>query len=274
MQDSRLYSFLDAKNNFTIHFLEGQKMIVDLVQTHNLSPISLNFYRASLLSTMHLLNFLKVGESIGFYIDSEEPYFRFKVEMSDNGNFRTLLLPSDFQEFPDHLNGVCRFTKTYHNKRPYSSVIKMQGETPDAIINEAFKSSYQTESRAMVAENADQSVMFTKLPAANVNMQDHFSKGLNEYILEKKKIVMDLFAKATDDTEMIVKYMEDNGLAYLGSKSVKLTCSCSKERMVTNLVNLHPNDLKDVFDNKPDIQITCDYCHVVYNITLEDVNLN
>ena len=50
-----------------------------------------------------MVNFLKPGESLGFYIDSEEPYFRFKIELSNTGTFRTLLLPEEFENFPDKI---------------------------------------------------------------------------------------------------------------------------------------------------------------------------
>lgn len=273
MQESRVYSFLDSKNNFTIHFLEGQKLIVDLVQTHNLGPTALAYYRDTLLSCLHLLSYLKPGESIGFYIDSEIPYFRFKVELSDNGNFRTLLLPEQFDSFPEKLTGVCRITKVFPEKRPYTSIIQMNEQAPHDLINEVFKQSYQTNSEVLTSETTDQSIMVRKMPPANVNEVSAPDKymALNEYILNKKKLFNGIFEKSTSDIEQIVKHFESDTFAYLGSKQLKLTCSCSKDRMITNIMSLSHNDTNEIFHEDNEIEVRCDYCNTVYQITREDI---
>ena len=271
MQDSRLYSFLDAKNNFTVRFLEGQKLIVDLVQTHNLEANALNYYRETLLSTLHLCNFLKPGENIGIYIDSENPYFRFKVELHESGDFRTLLLPEQFDAFPKKITGICRISKIFPQKRPYTSVIQISDQAADSLINSIFEQSYQTNSQVITSEVSDQSFMVTKLPPININQVNDESMGLNEYLLTKKKLFSELFIKGSTDVEEIVKFMENDSFAYLGSKQMKLTCSCSKERMVNNLLSLGHNDLNEVFNNKENVEVRCDYCNTVYTIAKSDL---
>ena len=272
MQDSRLYSFLDAKHNFTIRFLEGQKLIVDLVHIHNLESTALNYYRDTLLSTLHLNHFLKGGENIGIYIDSEDPYFRFKVELHESGDFRTLLLPEAFEAFPEKISGVCRITKIFPQKLPYTSVIQVNNLSPSNLINEVFGQSYQTNSQVIVSESSDQSVMITKLPAANVNSNLDESLSLSEYIMTKKKLFTEIFNQGISDIEQIVQSFEKDSFAYLGSTQLKLTCSCSKDRMVQNLISLSRTDIEEAFAQKPTLEVRCDYCNKTYDISKKDLS--
>jgi len=274
MKESRLYSFLDNKNGFSVHFLEGTKLIDDLAKTHNIGPNALDFYKNTVLTAIQMVQFLKPGESLGYYIDSAEPYFRFKIEMNHIGTLRTLLLPEEFKEFPDKLSGVCRTTKIYPNKTPYSSTIPMENTSAESVVNEVLEKSYQTKSLVEISESHDQSMMFTKLPALNVNKIVDESKEIQlvDFILEKSKFITEMFNEHTDDIENIVKKFEDLDFAYLGSKEIKLFCSCSKERMTYNLVSLQQNDLEHIFEQGDSIDIRCDYCNTVHKVSRADVD--
>lgn len=274
MKESRLYSFLESKIGFSIHFLEGTKLITDVYETHNVGPNASTYYKNTILTAQHMLNFLKSGESLGVYIDSEDPYFRFKIEMGHQGTMRTLLLPEEFSEFPTHVSGVTRISKIFPNKTPYTSIVKLENTEADDVINQVLKESYQTNSKIFISDNKDQSIMITKLPPTNVdkegNVEDDIS--LIDFISQQDSFIKDLFNNHYDDTELITKRFEDIGFSYLGSKEVKFHCPCSKNRMMTNLLNLHHNDLNDVFAEDNQIEIRCDYCNTLYEISKEDLN--
>ncbi len=126
LEVSRLYSFLDHKNGFNIHFLEGQKFIHDLALIHQVQGSGFAYFRDIILGVMPAIFFLKPGDNLGIYIDSEEPYFRLKIETNYAGHTRTLLLPEEFNQFPMKLTGKARVTKSFSNeKSPYTSIIDM-----------------------------------------------------------------------------------------------------------------------------------------------------
>ncbi len=81
--DSRLYSFIDQTEGFTIHFLEGQKLIHDIALVHHVVGEGFHFFRDIVLSTQLLLAYLKPGEGLGIYLDSNEPFLKYKIEMSE-----------------------------------------------------------------------------------------------------------------------------------------------------------------------------------------------
>jgi molecular chaperone Hsp33 len=273
MKESRLYSFLDTKKGFSIHFLEGTKLINDIYDTHNVGPNASSYYKNTILTAQHMLNFLKPGESLGVYIDSETPYFRFKIEMGYQGTMRTLLLPEEFSNFPETVSGVARITKIFPSQKPYSSIIKLNESKANQVVNQVLTESYQTNSKVLISENQDQSIMVTKLPPTNVDKEGNPEEdiSLDDFIISEAAFTKDLFENHYDETEIIINKFEHKGFNYLGSKEVKFHCPCSKDRMMTNLLNLHHNDLNDVFADDPQIEIRCDYCNTLYEITREDL---
>lgn len=275
LNESRLYSFIDNQNGFTLCFLEGQKLMAELITIHNLGPVALDYYRKSVLTSMQMLNFLKPGENLGFYIDSEHPYFRFKIEINNSGTMRTLLLPEEFTEFPTKITGVCRVSKLFsNNMSPYTSVTKLHQENPEELTNKILRESYQTNSEVLTSEQVDQTLMVTKLPPVEIKKEVLEDISLKEYILKQKKFLNHVFNQEFNDVEKIVEYFEKNGFLYLGSKEIKFFCPCSKDRMLQNLSTLHHQDIEEIFQKKDSIDVRCDYCNTNYHIQRKDFTLN
>jgi molecular chaperone Hsp33 len=270
---SRLYSFLDHKNGFNIHFLEGQKIIHDLVIMHPMTPQGFAYFRDTFLGILPVIFFLKPNENIGIYIDSEDPYFRLKIETNSGGHTRTLLLPEDFNLFPMKISGKVRVTKVSPSqKTPYTSVIELDKVDSKDVMNQILSESYQTNSEVIIADSSDQAVMVTKLPSLNVNSTNNEdSVSRKEFIKKQKHFFSDVFDLALNDIEVIVKKFEDNGFSYLGSKQLNFFCPCSQERMVMNLRGLYSGDIDELFTGTEVLDIKCDYCRKEYHITKADI---
>ncbi len=272
LASSRLYSFLDHKNGFNIHFLEGQKIIHDLVLLHPMKGQGFSYFRDTFLGLLPIIFFLKPGESLGIYIDSESPYFRLKIETNSAGHTRTLLLPEDFNLFPERITGSMRITKIFtSNKSPYTSMLDLKNIETKELMNHILCESYQTNSEVMVSQVSDQSIMVTKLPPLNSNQVVDETVSRKDYIRKHQSFFNDVFALASDDIEQIVKKFEDSDFTYLGSRQVSFYCPCSEERMVLNLRGLYSKDIDELFDGKDSIDIVCDYCRKKYDIKKSDV---
>lgn len=270
---TRLYSFLDPKNGFNVHFLEGQKIIHDLVLLHPMQGSGFAYFRDMVLGLLPIIFFLKPGEGLGLYIDSENPYFRLKIETNSAGHTRTLLLPEDFNQFPMKLTGQVRVSKIFPgNRSPYTSVLQLNDVDSKGVINQILTESYQTNSEVIVGEVSDQSVMVTKLPPLNTNSHIDESESRKEFIRKHTPFFRHMFESATSDIEQIVKEFEAQGMAYLGSRQIEFFCPCSQERMVLNLRGLYSQDLDSLFAEGDPIEVKCDYCRKVYHISKGDVS--
>lgn len=200
LNSSRLYSFLDHQNGFNIHFLEGQKIIHDLVLLHPMQGSGFAYFRDMFLGLMPIIFFLKPGESLGLYIDSEDPYFRLKIETNSGGHTRTLLLPEEFNVFPMKITGKVRVTKIFQNQsQPYTSILELNGVETKDVMNQILSESYQTNSEVIVGEVSDQSVMVTKLPPVNVNSSLDNSISRKDFIQKHQAFFKNVFEEASND---------------------------------------------------------------------------
>lgn len=273
MTTSRQYHFINNTHGFSVSFIEGHAALEELNRIHNIGSYAFSFYQKTLMSSLQMVNFLKVNEHLGFYIDSEDPYYRFKVEISPSGTFRTLLLPEDFDDFPKSLTGKCRLSKMAVGKTPYTSILEFQDHPLEELVNEIIQKSYQIDARTLLAKDESSSLMVMKLPPSNVNKKIEDFEDLK--LPQIQELYKDLFDKALalkeSNLEEIVNLFEEQGFNYLGSKEIKFHCPCSKQRMADNLLSLPLKDQTELFQTQKTIEVRCDYCNSIYDVHEHDV---
>nr|BDT26794.1 Hsp33 family molecular chaperone HslO [Bacteriovorax sp. HI3] len=274
LPESRLYSFIDQKEGFTLHFLEGQKLINDLAIIHEVIGAGFQYFRDAILSFQPMISFLKPGEGLGVYIDSEEPYFRLKIEMSDQGQMRTLLLPEQFNEFPKSITGKCRIVKLLPGElHPYTSIINLDQIDAHAMVNKILSDSYQVKSAIHVSLESDQSIMLMKLPEINVNrVETNYNMNIDQYWKSIQDKVEELFKKGATEQSDIQPHFEGLGLTFLGSKQVSFKCTCSRQRMFEGVRSIiWSSGIDAVFaPDESSIETKCDYCKTSYLLTREE----
>ena len=275
MDKSKLFHFLDKTNNYSWQYFYGPPILTQLEAIHELNKPALNFYRETILNLIHLNYFLKPQENLGNFIDSENPYFRFKLEMNENGQIRTLLFPEKFDIFPESINGIFRLIKLFPGLRPYSSNITMENTPAHELGNLILKESYQAHAEIFCNLTLSTSLMLTKLPPQNVNLIQEMSQEIefSDYIDQNQKRIGQLLNQDFKADSEFFNYLKIEKFDFLNSKEIVFHCSCSKEKMISNLLTLHHQDLNEVFADSPHIEITCDYCNKNYNITKEDCYL-
>jgi molecular chaperone Hsp33 len=133
-----------------------------------------------------------------------------------------------------------------------------------------LQDSYQVESTVKLSDVTDQSVMLVKLPLAD-GMSEDLNIPLKNYLKDRESFIHDLFEANFNDIEAIVKYFEDRGVSYLGSKEIVFHCPCSQEQMVTSLKGLSGSDINELYKEDKSIEINCDYCGKQYKVTREDI---
>lgn len=273
LNPSRLYSFLDSKNGFALHFLEGQKLVHDLALIHTLKGSAFAYFRDAFLGFMPMVCFLKHGENLGIYIDSEQPYFRLKIETDHAGHTRTLLLPEDFNQFPMKISGAARVTKQFPGGQiPYTSIVEFKDMESKELTNQIIRESYQVNAEVVISEATDQALIAIRLPPVNVNKETYDDPvSVKEYLKKQHRFFHDIFDEHLNDVQEVVKAFEAGPYAYLSSRQIALSCPCSKEHMAGNLRLLYSQDLDHLFADGDPIEARCDYCKKTYSISRQEI---
>lgn len=274
LSESKLYNFFDTKNSFSISFLEGQKLINDLVFLHSLKPQGFNFFRDSVLSSTLLINYLKPQENMGFFIDSDEPYFRLKVEMNFDGYLRTLLLPETFDLNPTSFNGRIRLIKIMPNSsQPYQSVLSVNNQSVKELVNKILSDSYQFNSKVLISEYSDQSILLSRLPNVNINKNEIDERiSLDDYLKNINDKITMFFQSSQMEQSKIEDFFKTIGFELLTVKDIQFKCNCSKERMTSGVASVAINSsIEELFENLDTLEAKCDYCKTKYEITKQEV---
>ncbi|MBH47139.1 MAG: hypothetical protein CME71_03110 [Halobacteriovorax sp.] len=274
LEQSRLTGFIDQKSGFTLHYFEGQSVIRDLALIHDIKGEGFHFFRDAVLTFLPLISYLKSGESFGFYIDSKEPWFRFKIEANTQGYMRTLLFPESFDNFPKEINGNCRLTKILPGQRePYNTLVELDNLSITEVSNLILTSSYQVNARTYLSQSSDQSLLIQRLPDRQVDHIDPEERpSLDEFYAQTIKSLSPFLESGDVTFDKLLKHFEKSDFELLTSTEISFKCACSRDRMVQGIASLTRSEgIDGIFLDKDSIETKCDYCKTHYLITKEEI---
>jgi len=270
LPDSRLYTFLDEPREFALYFLEGQRLIQDLALLHSIQRDGFAYFRDVVLSIEPMIALLKHDEQFGFYIDSETPYFRLKIEAAQHGDVRCMLLPEELREFPQSVSGLVRMLKLFPNNRPaYESVLQADALPLRAIVNHVLTDSYQVNSTVLVSDTSDQSLMLHQFPPLPRKEEYEYSpQALHARREQVESEVRSIFQRGLCRPEEIEPAFREIGFKPLAHRTVQFKCNCSRERMLQNLQATAGGNYGQFFDlGQEELEVICEYCKAQYRIT-------
>jgi len=256
---------------YALYFLEGQKLIQELALVHPIRGHGFAYFRETVLSVQPMIALLKGGEQIGFYLDSDKPDFRLKIETGHLGTTRCMLLPENFEEFPEAMHGFVRVLKLFPNNRPpYESVIQIDGLALRQVVNRVLTDSYQVNCAIAVSDVSDQSLMLHKLPM--LEERDDNPGAVKERHDGIRGKVEALFAHALTDPGEIAEAISAVGFRLLAQRPVRFGCSCSHDRMLSHLVPIYRKEGESLFDPGCEtLEICCEYCNSKYDYSREEL---
>jgi molecular chaperone Hsp33 len=273
-KESRLYSFLNQEKGVLVHFLDGQETLNHICSLYDFSHEAKDFYKAIILGLETMISFLKAGEGFGVYIDSDSPYFRFKIETNDSGRYRTLLMPHTLENIPAKITGICRFTKILPgNKNPYTTILDFKDKTLPEILNTILKDSFQFNANLSIDLDANQAMLVHRLPDLQIDKTYRENRPELKELVQLFSSDFDKLAGIQDKTQGdIQSTFEQKTLSFIGSKKIHFECNCSKERMATGIVSLvNSQGFDHVFEQDKTIEANCDYCLTSYVFTREEI---
>lgn len=272
--ESRLLTFIDEPREFAAYVLEGQRLIHDLALLNALRGAGFAYFRDVVLSIQPTIALLKGGEQLGFYIDSDDPPFRLKIETSHHGATRCMLLPDDLAEIPEAMRGTVRLLKLFpQNRPPYESILKVNGLALKEIVNRVLTESYQVNSLVIVSGRSDQSLMLHQLPLLESQDDYEFSpERLHERRTEIRDSVGAILARGLHDVPQIAEAFSAIGFRLIAHRPVRFECSCSHRRMVQNLIPVWAQEGERLFEpGAADLSVRCEYCKADYRIRRDEL---
>jgi redox-regulated HSP33 family molecular chaperone len=273
LPESRLYTFIDGPREHALYFLEGQRLIHDVVMTHSVQGLGLSFFRDVILSVQPMISLLGGGEQLGFYIDSESPLFRLKIETTHDGDTRCTLVPEDLSRFPDDMHGVVRVDRrSATGAAPYQSILAIEGLALDEVVNRVLRDSWQMPCRVVVSDASDQSVLLHQLPPLRSDDTSRFSPEALDARLGELRDGLDLtLGRAALDPGEIEAAFASLGFRLIASRGVRLRCACSAAKVIKSLRLV--GDRGELFaPGQSQLEVICEYCKRRFLISRKDLD--
>ena len=224
LPESRIYTCVDESRSHALHFLEGQKLVQDMALMHQLYGSGFAFFRKICLTVQPMLCLLKQGEYFGFYLDSDEPYFRLKIELTAGGAIRAMLRKSTIKN--------CYIVN----------------HSLEKISDHILQNSYQMVGSVIVSETSDQSILVLKLPNPESSEEVDEMEGSMELPPHQINLYHQMLSKGETDSGKIQLLLKENGFDFLAGRDVFFRCNCSHKRMIQNLHLYQQNDPQPLFD--------------------------
>jgi len=274
LPSSRLFTFIDEPRRYALYFLEGQRLIHDLALVPNRVGNIFGYYRDVVLSLQPVIALLKHGEQLGFYLDSERPYFRLKIETAHAGTTRCMVLPEQMDQKPTTMTGIVRVTKLFPGGRPpYQSIIAADDLELKEIVNRILRDSYQVNSVVTVSSNSDQSAMLHQLPPMPAESDYDFSETA---LKTRRDGIRDglesLMSRALTSADEIQAEFGKLGFRLLASRDVAFRCSCAREWMLGSLRSVYAQEGDSLFEpDSETLEVVCEYCKNRYTFSRSEL---
>jgi hypothetical protein len=142
LPESRLYTFIDDPHEFTLYFLEGQRLIQDVALLHPIRRTGFAYFRDVVLSIQPMIALLKPGSSSASTSTPPSLTSGSRSRSAITGPRAACELPEEFQEFPEAMSGLVRVHKLFpRNHPPYESVLKVEGLPLKEIVQDQLEAS-------------------------------------------------------------------------------------------------------------------------------------
>ncbi len=171
-------------------------------------------------------------------------------------------------------NGNLYVMKDVGLKEPYNGIIPLvSGEiAEDITAYYATSEQIPTVCALGVLVNSDNSVacsggfIIQLLPAADNSTIDKIEANIEKLpavttMLAQNKTIKDIVDEAMKGFEVEVLYTED----------VAYKCQCSREKVKKALLTLDKNELKNMAEELPEIEMNCHFCNNKYTFSSEEV---
>ena len=265
IKESAVYHFIDKGNQYALTIFNGGQFMQELSQWQNFGTNEIKALRPLILSLQCLLTVIKNNESFGAYINDSENSFRFNMESHANGDSR-LLLKS--QAVPNSkIDGLCKFVKFQPNDNaPYTSILELKQTPLKEVVSNIITQSYQFDAHVEVFEENDLGIILTKFP--------HVKEPLKS-VAPLEDIYTNVIASFSTEIseEEVINAIAKNGFTFLSMKRVTLKCRCTRDKLIITFRNLDPDNLDEIFQKDPEVEVNCDYCSKGFKITRKDLQI-
>ncbi len=155
----------------------------------------------------------------------------------------------------------------------YQGIVALEKDSLAACLEDYFVQSEQLATRIILhAENGETAkaagLLLQTLPAVDDNHEDDFHHVCALASTLKQE---ELFSLNSDD--VLYRLYHQEKVRLFEAQTISFKCSCSKERCISSLASIAPEEIMEILNERGAIDMHCEYCATDYHFEVNDLQL-
>ncbi len=245
----------------------------EMCRRHGLGPWESRLAAEGLVAATLLGSQLKGNEQLAVNVFGERPRFSIHIDVRDEGSVRGRLEAPDGAAADDaavsqRFDGLIAAIKHLDDEELYRGVADLKDGTIEDALQGFFDRSVQVDGRVrvLVEVDVDGTVSFAggMLAERLPDMEDEDFRVLVAGPMEAD--FRDLM------TSFAFGQLGGSEVEVLESHDVHFRCRCSRERVLSMLRTLGPDELRVMLDEDGGAEVTCHFCNEVYDVAGDELS--
>ncbi len=147
----------------------------------------------------------------------------------------------------------------------YQSLVPLQGDSLEECLEHYFVQSEQlnTMIRLFADDESAGGFLLQQLPA-QIETDKKSRERTWEHLSILAETITDNEMMSLDHQQMVRRLFIEETIEVFAGEEVTFACSCSEQRLANSLVSLGQQELRHLFDEEPELTLTCEFCQQQY----------
>ncbi len=155
----------------------------------------------------------------------------------------------------------------------YQGIVALEKDTLAACLEDYFVQSEQLATRIILHAACGEApkaagLLLQTLPAVDENHEDDFHHVCALASTLKQD---ELFSLKSDD--VLYRLYHQEKVRLFEGQAISFKCSCSKERCISSLASIAPEEIMEILNERGSIDMHCEYCATDYHFEVDDLQL-
>jgi molecular chaperone Hsp33 len=256
---------------------KADNSFAEIIKHHNFTPEVTNILGELLIATTLLTAMLKFEGKIAVQLQGDGPLQLAVINADQNLQVRgTARVEGEtaglsFKELVG--KGNMMITITPDDGERYQGIVDLSRDSLSACIENYFEQSEQLPTRVVLHAKSGKSthasgILIQTLPSMSENHEDdfHHVSTLTQTVKEEE-----LYELAPE--ELLFRLYHQETVRLFEKQPISFKCSCSKERCLSSLASISPEEILDILNESGAIEMHCEYCANDYRFEINDLQI-
>lgn len=159
----------------------------------------------------------------------------------------------------------------YNQTKTYQSVVPIRSTAMSENLMHYFAQSEQIASRVWLAVNEDRAagMLLQLMPGQDTQQREQFW----EYAVQLGQTISEDELLTLDNPTILHRLYHETELRLYNARPIRFHCRCNKEKMQQVLTVLGEKDVKELLQEKGQVDVSCDFCNQHYSFDAIDITL-